>query len=203
MARVSNSRFRVRVRLEKKGIRALGISESFKEDGCRKSVLGGVVIRSDMVVDGLIFGAATLEGDDATDAILDMFLKLNRNDLNVIILSGAVISLYNIIDIDRVGEETKTPVICVTFEESEGLEPAIKRHFPKSWRKKVEAYRKLGGRETVKLKTGYQIYVRTHGLDTTQAKRTLDKFTLQGAIPEPVRLARLIAKAKLEADLTR
>ncbi|MFQ6134320.1 MAG: DUF99 family protein [Nitrososphaerales archaeon] len=193
----------MRVRLEKRGIRALGISESFKKDLGQKSVLGGVVIRSDMVVDGFVFGAATLEGDDATDAILDMFRRLNRNDVNVIILSGAVISLYNIINIDKVGEETKTPVICVTFEESEGLEPSIKRHFPKRWMKKVEAYRKLGGRETVELKTGYQIYVRTYGLDTAQAKKTLDKFTLQGAIPEPVRLARLMAKAKLEADLSR
>ncbi len=195
--------FRVRVRLEKRGIRALGVSESFKKDLGRKSVLAGVVIRGDMVVDGFVFGAATLEGDDATDAVLDMFRRLNRNDVNVIILSGAVISLYNIIDVDKVGEETKTPVICVTFEESEGLEPTIKRHFPQDWTRKVEAYRKLGGRETVKLKTGYPIYVRTYGLDSNQAKKTLDKFTLQGAIPEPIRLARIMAKAKLEADMKR
>ena len=191
------------MRLEKRGIRALGVSESFKKDLGRKSVLAGVVIRGDMVVDGFVFGAATLEGDDATDAVLDMFRRLNRNDVNVIILSGAVISLYNIIDVDKVGEETKTPVICVTFEESEGLEPTIKRHFPQDWTRKVEAYRKLGGRETVKLKTGYPIYVRTYGLDSNQAKKTLDKFTLQGAIPEPIRLARIMAKAKLEADMKR
>ncbi len=189
--------------MEKRGIRALGVSESFKKDLGRKSVLAGVVIRGDMVVDGFVFGAATLEGDDATDAVLDMFRRLNRNDVNVIILSGAVISLYNIIDVDKVGEETKTPVICVTFEESEGLEPTIKRHFPQDWTRKVEAYRKLGGRETVKLKTGYPIYVRTYGLDSNQAKKTLDKFTLQGAIPEPIRLARIMAKAKLEADMKR
>ena len=191
----------MQVRLEKKGIRALGIAESFRKDAGRRSILGGVVMRSDLVVDGFVFGYATLEGDDATDAVLDMFRRLNRNDVNVIMLCGAVISLYNIIDVDKVGEETETPVICITFEESEGLEPHIKRRFPQSWKAKTEAYRRLGGREATELKTGYKIYVRTHGLDQLQAKRTLDKFTLQGAIPEPVRLARLLAKAKLDADL--
>ena len=189
----------MRIKLEKRGIRALGISESFKKEIERKSILGGVVMRSDLIVDGLLFGAATLEGDDATDAILSMFRRLNRNDINVIILSGVVISLYNIIDIDRVGQETGIPIICITFEESDGLEQPIKHHFPEKWEKKVEEYKKLGGREIIHLKTGYQLFVRTHGLDIDGTKKVLDKFTLQGAVPEPVRLARLLAKAKLEA----
>ena len=60
----------MRIKLEKRGIRALGISESFKKETGRKSILGGVVMRSDLIIDGILFGAATLEGDDATDAIL-------------------------------------------------------------------------------------------------------------------------------------
>ncbi len=162
--------------------------------------MAGVVIRSDLIVDGIIYGSATLGGDDATNAIINMFRKLNRNDINVILLGGAVISLYNIIDVDQVASETQVPVISVTFEESEGLESAIKYHFPDSWAKKIEAYRKLGGRESVDLKTGYRVYIRAAGVDTQQAKRTLDKFTLQGAMPEPIRLAHLAAKAKFEAN---
>jgi|TARA_B100001971_G_C18246276_1_gene574474 hypothetical protein len=189
----------VRIKLEKRGIRALGISESFKKETGRKSILGGVVMRSDLIIDGILFGAATLEGDDATDAILNMFRRLNRNDINVIIISGAVISLYNIIDIDEVGQETGIPIICITFEESDGLEQSIKNHFPEKWEKKIEEYKKLGERERIHLKTGYKIFVRTHGLDIDGAKRVIDKFTLQGAVPEPVRLARLLTKAKLEA----
>jgi len=84
----------VKIRLEKKGIRALGICESFRANSI-KSVLSGVVMRSDLIIDGFVFGSATLEGDDATDSILDMYRRLNRNDINVIIICGAVISLYN------------------------------------------------------------------------------------------------------------
>ena len=188
----------MRIKLEKRGIRALGISESFKKEIERKSILGGVVMRSDLIVDGLLFGVATLEGDDATDAILSMVKRLNRNDINIIIISGAIISLYNIIDIDRVGQETGIPIICITFEESGGLVQSIKRHFPKKWEKKVEEYKKLDRREVIYLKTGYRIFARTYGLDIDESKKVLDKFILQGAVPEPVRLARLLAKAKLE-----
>ncbi|MCL4436446.1 MAG: DUF99 family protein [Thaumarchaeota archaeon] len=190
----------MRIRLEKRGIRALGVSEVFREGSGRKSTLAGVIIRSDLIVDGIIYGAATLEGDDATDAIIDMFRRLNRNDINVIILGGAVISLYNIIDVDKVSAETQVPVISVTFEESEGLESAIKHHFPNNWARKIETYRKLGGREPVDLKTGYRVYVRAAGTSTQEAKKALDKFTLQGALPEPIRIAHLAAKAKFEAD---
>ena len=188
----------MRIKLEKRGIRALGISESFKKEIGTRSILGGVVMRSDLIVDGLLFGVATLEGDDATDAILSMVKRLNRNDINIIIISGAIISLYNIIDIDRVGQETGIPIICITFEESGGLVQSIKRHFPKKWEKKVEKYKKLDRREVIYLKTGYRIFARTYGLDIDESKKVLDKFILQGAVPEPVRLARLLAKAKLE-----
>jgi len=193
----------LRVRLEKKGIRAFGVSESFRKGFGRRSILGGVVMRSDMIIDGFSFGSPKIGGDDATDEIVSMYRRLNRSDVNVILLGGVVISLYNIVDIDRVGEETGTPVICVTFEESEGLEPHIKRHFPRGWRRKLEAYRRLGSRERIRLKTGYEVYVRTSGLDVDQARRTLNKFTLQGAVPEPLRLARLMAKAKLSFELER
>ncbi len=188
------------IHVEKKGIRALGIAESFRKGIGSKSILAGVVMRSDLIIDGFVFSNATIGGDDATHSIIQMFQTLNRNDINVIILGGAVISLYNIIDVDLVGEETETPVICITFEASEGLQPHIKHHFPKSWRQKLKAYKKLGKRYELKLKTGYKIFVRNFGVTESQAKRALDKFTLQGALPEPIRLAKILARAKLDSE---
>lgn len=185
------------VRVEKRGIRALGVAECFRL-GAAKSDLAGVVLRSDLVVDGAVFGHATVGGDDATLAVIEMYHRLNRGDINVIILGGAVISLFNIIDVEEVFKDTKVPTICVTFEESEGLEYPIRRRFPESWVKKLEAYRRLGGRDQITLKTGYSIYVRGAGIDSASSKRVLDKFTLQGSVPEPIRLAKMLAKARLD-----
>jgi Uncharacterized conserved protein len=63
----------------------------------------------------------------------------------------------------------------------------IKHHFPQSWQQKIQQYYKIGGRKKVVLKTGSTLYIRTAGVDDKQAVQILDKFTLQGAIPEPVR----------------
>jgi hypothetical protein len=184
-----------RIRVEKKGIRALGIAESFVKEISRKSTLAGVVMRSDLVVDGIVLGSAALEGDDATQAILDMYYSLRRNDINVIMLGGAVISLYNIVDVDLIAEKTNLPVICITFEPSRGLAGTIKKHFPDRWEEKIRAYKRLGKREKVTLHTGYDVYVRVSRIGLKIAKQVLDKFTLQGSLPEPIKVAKIVARA--------
>lgn len=188
------------IRLEKKGLRGLAIAESFQETDTT-SKLAGIVIRRDLVIDGFVFGHATIEGDDATESIITMYHKLNRHDISFVMTSGLIISMYNVIDIKKLWKEFQIPVIGVTYGESEGIEDAIKHHFPNSYESKIEQYRKLGPRIKIGLHTGHDLYVRVEGCEPKEAKKLLDTFTLQGGIPEPLRVAQLLAKAEL--DLTR
>ena len=190
-----NTRMR-RLHIEKKAIRTLGIAESFKKSE-KQSVLAGVVMRSDMIIDGVAYANATVRGDDATDAVIRLYTSLDRTDINFVMLGGLIISMYNMINIVRLHEMLKVPIIGVTFEESEGLDGHIKRQFPDSWESKIEAYHQLGSREEIKLKTGYSVFVRTEGINTRNAKQAVNKFLLQGSVPEPIRVARLIARARL------
>jgi len=185
-----------RLHLEKKGLRALAIAESFKQ-GDKTSRLAGVIMRRDFIVDGFIFGNCAIEGDDATDSIIDMYERLDRDDINFIMISGLVIALYNIVDIKKINQVTKIPVIAVTYGESKGLESSIKHHFPFDYEKKIIQYNKLGARNPITLHTGYKLYLRTEGCHTTEAYRLLDEFTLQGSNPEPFRLAQLLARTNL------
>lgn len=184
------------IHLEKKGLRGLAIAESFKQ-GDSFSRLAGVVIRRDFIIDGAVFGKCTIEGDDATEAILDMYSRLNRDDISYIIISGLVISMYNIVDIKKIWETTKIPIIGVTYEESEGIEDVIRHHFPNSYEKKLEQYHKLGKRTEITLHTGYKLYLRHEGCLFDEAKKFLDLLTVQGSVPEPVKVAQLLAKAFL------
>ena len=186
----------MRLHLNKPGIRALGVAESFRH-GEKRSVLAGVVMRSDFVIDGVALGRTAVGGDDATLAVAGLLRKLRRNDVNLVMVSGAILSLYNIIDVDLLSTKTKLPVVCLTYKETAGIEGSIRRHFPTGAEKKLEAYRRLGGRVGVKLKTGKKVYVRTSGLDKRETRDVLDAFTLQGSIPEPVRVAKLMARAFL------
>jgi len=177
--------------LQKKGLRALGIAESCC--GRTRSILAGVVMRKDLRIDGFVSGTATVGGTDATDTILAMVQNLDRKDLNVILLSGCVIAWFNVLDPERIAAETGLPVICVTYEESDGLLDDICYHFPGD-DARLDAYRKLGEREPVLLHTGQTIYLRSYGMSAADAARFCDDFTLDGKIPEPLRVARLCAR---------
>jgi uncharacterized protein len=178
--------------IAKRGIRSLGIAES--GSGRETSVICGVVMRKDLRIDGIGFGRVTVGGSDATAKILRLVDSFRRNDINVILLGGCVISWFNIPDPDKIANKTGIPVICVTYEESEGLEEDISFHFPGD-ELRIEIYRNLGERIPVNLKTGMTCYIRAWGITAAMAARVCDEFTLDGKIPEPVRVARLTARA--------
>ena len=178
---------------EKKGIRVFGIAESFRKGG-KRSALAGIVMRRDLVIDGVAFGSATVSGDDATDSILRMYDSLERQDVTCMMIGGLVISMYNIVDGERIVASTGVPIIAVTYEESDGLEQNIKGRFD-NWQEKLTLYKKLGSREKIKLRTGKTLFVRCWGLSQRKAVSILDSFTLQGSLPEPVRVARIAARS--------
>jgi len=182
--------------LEKPGLRCLAISESFKQDH-EKSILCGVVMRKDFVLDGFVLGNATIGGDDVTEKIIEMYENLKRRDINYILISGLILSMYNIVNVNKLFDYLHMPIIGVTYNESEGIEDSIKRHFPNSYSKKLEAYRQLGSREKIRLKTNYDVYVRKEGCSMSEVKTLLNSITLQGTMPEPLRVAQLLSNALL------
>jgi len=184
----------MRVHANKRAIRALGVAESFRRPD-RISVLAGVVMRSDLVIDGFAFGEATVEGDDATRSILRLYRRLRRDDVNLLVLSGCIISLYNVVDVDALATESGLPVIALTYRESAGIEGAIRHHFHDG-EERVAQYSKLGPRVSIALHTGYRVFARLSAISEADAGRVLDSFTLQGGVPEPVRVAKLLAHAR-------
>ena len=188
-----------KLHLQKKGLRGLVIAESFKQNS-KKSILAGVVMRRDFLIDGFVFGKATLEGDDATETILSMYKKLNRPDISYLLISGIIISMYNIIDLKKISQSLDLPVIGVTYQDSEGIEEAIRHHFPDSYESKLKEYQELENREKITLHTSYDIYIRKEGCTLSDVKHLLNELTLQGSFPEPLRVAQLLAKTLLSSN---
>ncbi|MBP2145644.1 endonuclease V-like protein UPF0215 family [Methanofollis sp. W23] len=178
--------------LAKKGLRVLGVAESFR--GREDSTLAGVVMRRDRIIDGFGFAEVTVGGMDATNAVISLFKAFEREDVNLIMLSGCVIAWYNIISPEEVWRETGVPVVVVTYEDSEGLKEEIGAHFPGD-EERLEAYRRLGARTPRTHRTGYTVYLRAAGIDVQEAGALVEGFTLEGKVPEPLRTARLAARA--------
>ena len=98
--------------INKKGIRVLAIAESFKKEKSN-SILTGVVMRKDFIIDGVIFGKATIGGTDATHNIIAMFQNLQRNDIGFLLLDGMIISMFNIVDGEIIYNTIGIPVIII------------------------------------------------------------------------------------------
>jgi hypothetical protein len=188
----------------KTGTRALGVACS---DGETTSVLAGAVVRADRVTDGFVFGTCTVGGLDATDTLLDCFHRLDRPDVRYLLLSGIAPAWFNLFDLARIHDETALPVLSVSFEASEGLEPALRREFTGDARsRRLSVYESLPGRVAVPVGSGgggsddggESVFVRSLGLSGAECREVVRGFTPEGGRPEPIRVARLAARAGRE-----
>ena len=176
----------------KKGVRVLGVAESF-EKSQSYSIIAGVVMRGDLRIDGFGVCTPTIGGHDSTDELISMFTRLNRKDIRAWILGGSVISWFNIVDIDVLYERTETPVICISYHPSDGIEKYLKEYFPNDWESRLDVLQRAGKRKLIQLRTGYSLYLSVVGMSIPKARNLLNRVTVDGRVPEPVRVARTIA----------
>lgn len=176
----------------KKGVRVLGISESFKKNQL-ESIVAGVVMRGDFRVDGFGICRPSVGGRDSTDSLVGLFNRLAREDIRAWMLGGSVISWFNIIDIMELYEVTSIPVVCVTYNPSDGIEKYLKEYFPDDWRYRLDLVEKAGRRHKIDLDTGHQAFLTVAGITKRSAIKLVNLFTIDGRIPEPIRVSRIIA----------
>jgi len=176
----------------KPGTRTLGVAESYRGD---RSTLAGAVVRASRVVDGIEFSSCTVGGSDATAGVVDLWTRLGREDVRYVLVAGVALAWYNVVDLRRVHEATGRPVLAVTFEASEGLEPSLRDEFDgEALERRLAAYEALPARRRVDV-GDEAVFVRCVGLERDAAARVVRAFTSSGGRPEPLRVARLAARA--------
>ncbi len=174
------------------GIRALGIAESTRGEHC---TIAGAVVRADRVLDGAGYASATVGELDATDAVLAIVDDLDREDVRALLVGAIAPAWYNLLDLDRLHAETGLPTIAVTFEASPGLADALRDAFAdEALEIRLEQYRGLPPRRAVTV-NDERVYVRTVGLEPQEAIDLVRTFTPEGGRPEPIRVARQLARA--------
>lgn len=176
----------------KDGVRALGVAESASPEADR-STLAGTVLRADGRTDGFGLGTCTIGGTDATEAVWDIYEGLDREDIRYLVVAGVALAWYNIIDMDALHQRVQRPILSVSFEESPGLSEAI-RDGVDNPDPRLETYQSLPDRVPVTL-NGEHRYVRWVGCSEAEAREVLQSFTPGGGRPEPIRVARLLARA--------
>jgi endonuclease V-like protein UPF0215 family len=107
-------------------------------------------------------------------------------------LDGVCLGGFNVVDIKEVSEATGIPMMTITRDKPDfdKIKQALRTHF-KDW----DARWKVICRGTLHtIPTRHNpIYIKYEGLSLLEAKEIINVSTIRGVIPEPVRVAHLIA----------
>ncbi len=193
------------IRKVKPQIRVVGFDDgtfSFSSKlGRGKTVLIGVVMKGSQEVVGVLSRWITVDGRDATDAMIDAVLSSRFKDLRVILLRGVTYGGFNIVDVERIYRETDLPVVVVVRKKPDlkAMESALRKHFPDA-EERIELLR--GAPPLFEILPG-KLYLQAVGVDERTAEEIVRVATKTGLIPEPLRLAHMIASAVMTGESTR
>lgn len=173
----------------KKEIRVIGIDDSpFNKFKDSKNLVVGVVMRGGSWIDGILSTRVNVDGDDATKKISDLVNKCKfKPQLQCIFLDGIAVAGFNVIDVKELSENTKLPVIVI-IRKMPDLENIKKTLVKINKRQKIKFIEKAG--EIIKIDN---IFVQLTGIDFEKANKILKIVCTRSLIPEPLRLAHLIA----------
>ncbi len=131
-------------------------------------------------------------------SIIDLVERLDREDVRYIMVGGIALAWYNMLDMHRLHDAVDRPVIAVTFEESGGLLESLETEFAgDEFDERREIYLNQPPRRELAV-DGETVFVRHVGMDAeeaTEADEVVRAFTPEGGRPEPLRVARLAARA--------
>ncbi|AKB76875.1 hypothetical protein MSHOH_0392 [Methanosarcina horonobensis HB-1 = JCM 15518] len=174
-------------------IRILGIDDSALLN--EKVMIIGTVFRGGDWIDGVLRSEITRDGLDATETMITM-IKNSRHygQLRIIMLDGITYGGFNVVDIEELYRETGLPVIVVmrSYPDFEKIRSAL-RHFSDG-EERWNIIKKAGKIE--KLFTGRNeasIYIQKTGIGAKSAEKIIRLTSIRSSIPEPLRVAHLIA----------
>jgi endonuclease V-like protein UPF0215 family len=177
----------------KSGTRTLGVAVS----GGQTATIAGAVVRVDRVVDGFAYATCEVGGRDATAAVESLLAELAREDIQYLLTAGVAPAWFNLLDLPRLAETFDGPVVAVSFEQSPGLEPALREQFDgEALADRLAVYERQPPRERVAV-GDETVWVQAAGCNVTTARELVQATTPDGSgRPEPLRVARLAARAR-------
>jgi uncharacterized protein len=180
----------------KSEIRVLGVDDGMFTPHVKGSALTvGVVFRGGCWLDGVMSTKVEVDGFDATDKIASMVnSSQHHKQLRVIMLDGVTFAGFNIVDMKKLFAETRLPVIAVTRDEPDfdDIHKALK-NLPRS-EERWKAIQNAG--KIIKVytrNTKEKVYIGTAGIQEGDAEKVTRLTSTRSSVPEPLRVAHLIA----------
>ncbi len=180
--------------------RFLGIDDGPFHFGDDEVPLVGVAVQAPSYIEGVLMTHAQVDGRDATERILEMIRRSRyREGLRMVFLNGIAVGGFNVIDLDALHRELDVPIATVTRRapDLEAIRGALRRKF-KDWE---ERWALIEGHRIEEVTTRHTpLRVTYVGAARHEVLEAIALTTVRGALPEPLRVAHLVAAATVKGE---
>ncbi len=149
-------------------------------------------VYADLRFDGLIIGKVRKDGANSTSQITRL-VKGSKffHHANLIMIQGIALAGFNVVDAKKLYRELGMPVLIVARKapDMDSIKKALLSKVP-GGAKKWQLIQKIGP-----MKKCHYCYIQRVGIDFEEAQAVVERFSINGNIPEPLRTAHLIAGA--------
>lgn len=141
---------------------------------------------------GVLIGEVDKDGCNAAERLIDLIgASKFAEQLHLILLQGITLAGFNVVDVFELHKQLKLPVLICSrkLPNLDSIREALTTkidHGTEKW----AIIERLGPMEPIE-----KIYVQRVGLSLAQAATVIKAFAVEGWIPEPIRVAHLIAGA--------
>jgi endonuclease V-like protein UPF0215 family len=188
----------------KREIRIIGIDDTPfipRTEGTTQII--GVVLRGRKWIEGVLQTTINIDGFDATAKIQDLITSTpHYGQLRVIMLDGITFGGFNIVDIEVLFEATHLPIIVVCEKKPDlhSIKEAIQH--TADWERRWAIIEKTGPFFECKTKKEVKnpVFFQIKGVNLKDAQRILKISAGVSHIPEPIRVAHLIARSFLQTS---
>ncbi|MFH2012859.1 MAG: DUF99 family protein [Pseudomonadota bacterium] len=146
---------------------------------------------------GVLIGEVEKDGFDAAEKLVELIKQSKFGpSIHLIMLQGITLAGFNVVDVFYMHEQLNLPILVVSrkIPAMKAIKNALQTNV-RGGEEKWAVIERLGPMEPAE-----HVYVQRVGLTLEQASETIKQFTVDGYIPEPLRVAHLIAGAIAEGQ---
>ena len=185
----------------KSEVRILGFDDGafVSRSGALVPVIG-VIFRGGKFLDGALKTEVKVDGKDATEKIAKLINSTrHKQQLKVIMFDGITLGGFNIVDIKKLHEKIKLPIIIINrkIPNLKKVEKALRnfKDFKERWRSILNA----GEIKECRIKDK-KVYYQSIGLEDKEVMEIINLSSTRSFIPEPLRVAHIIATAVVKGE---
>lgn len=168
-------------------------------------------------LDGVVYGCVRRDGIDATRRMVGLVEQSQfKGHIRAVLLQGIAVAGFNVVDVNELSRALRVPVLVVSrkmpdfdairralFSDDPPFRPRVRGALRK-WKliesagavEPLSPSYEAGTKPTGLKGSSQRLWVQRVGLSMDAARRLVAETTLHGNVPEPLRLAHLIAGAR-------